>query len=139
MAAWTKKATVKAPGDGEILLLPCTKMIRIPRNRPDRAFLEAKVVRMPGFQIREPVKAGDTVKVGEWGLVLPPIRVTGVRAYHRAPTEAIRERDETTGRLTMKVNVKSRWELLGEWTCSDGESASQAKLKLVREGAEAEV
>jgi len=126
--------TVEVPGPGTVLLVPMTKMLRIPGNRPDLAKLEERVIRMRGFDRKIRVEEAGTIDVSEFQLAFPPrVRITGVRAYHRRPAETVREFDKR-GRATKKVNVAQKWELLESWECAAGEEASQAKLKRVREG-----
>ena len=130
---WSKAKRLKVPGPGMVLLVPVTKMLRIPNKRPDRAYLEEKIVRMRGFDARVRVAEGQKeIDLSGVSVLCPPrVRFSGVRAYHRGPTKTVREFDKR-GRATKKENVAQPWVLLESWSVAEGEKTSQKKLEAVR-------
>jgi hypothetical protein len=99
-------------GATQIALFPQTKQIRIPKNRPDRAKLEPKLVADPNYARRYRVDGSAKLTIDHFAFP-PGVRVTGVVAYYR------------TGSGT-------RWEYLTAWGCPEGEAACAAKLARIR-------
>ena len=88
---------------------------------------------MRGFDRKIRVAEAGPIDLSEFPIAFPPrSRITGVRAYHRGETEIVRKFNER-GRATKKANIAQKWEALESWEIAEGEKASQAKLKRVRD------